>query len=53
MLDEGRAVTVTPGGDPVDLCDDFEGMDGGRESLKLVESGMLGKGPSETGRFHV
>jgi 5'-hydroxyaverantin dehydrogenase len=50
---DGRAVAVIPGSEAVDLCDDFEGADGGRESLKLVDIGVLGKGPSATGRFIV
>jgi hypothetical protein len=37
----------------IDLCDDFEGFDGGRESLKAVESGILGPGPSKWGRFRM
>lgn len=50
---DGRAVAVVPGFGAVDLCDDFEGADGARESLKLIEDGHLGAGPSATGRFIV
>jgi len=50
---DGRAVAVLPDGKCVDLCDDFEGMDAGREALKLVDSGSLGSGPTKTGRFRM
>jgi hypothetical protein len=50
---DGRAVAVLPDGKCVDLCDDFEGMDAGREALKLVDSGSLGPGPTKTGRFRM
>jgi 5'-hydroxyaverantin dehydrogenase len=49
---EGRAVAV--GKDfAVDLCDDFEGQNGNRECRNLVESGLLGWGPFETGTFRM
>ena len=50
---DGRAIAVVPGLGNVDLCDDFEGSDGARECLKLVQGGHLGHGPSSTGRFIV
>jgi NAD(P)-dependent dehydrogenase (short-subunit alcohol dehydrogenase family) len=49
----GRAIGCFSDGVAVDLCDDFEGHDGGRESLKLVESGLLGPGPSKWGRYRM
>jgi 5'-hydroxyaverantin dehydrogenase len=47
---EGRAIA---GGKDlaVDLCDDMEGQFASRESRKLIESGVLGWGPSKTGFF--
>lgn len=53
MSIDGRAVAVVPGLGNVDLCDDFEGQDGARESLKLIQGGHLGPGPSAEGRFIV
>lgn len=50
---DGRAVAVVPGYGNVDLCDDFEGSDGARESLTLIREGHLGPGPMESGRFIV
>jgi 5'-hydroxyaverantin dehydrogenase len=49
----GRAIGCFSDGVGIDLCDDFEGHDGGRESLKLVESGLLGPGPSKSGRYRM
>jgi len=49
----GRAIGVFSDNVAVDLCDDFEGHDGGREALKLVESGLLGSGPSKWGRYRM
>jgi len=53
MMFIGRAIGVFSDNVAVDLCDDFEGHDGGREALKLVESGLLGSGPSKWGRFRM
>ncbi|KAF2430814.1 NAD(P)-binding protein [Tothia fuscella] len=50
---DGRAITVFKDGKCWDLCDDFEGQDGGREALKLVESGLLGPGPTKWGRYRM
>jgi 5'-hydroxyaverantin dehydrogenase len=48
---KGRAIAPGPNGELIDLCDDFEGLDGGRETLKVLESGMVGRGPKELGMF--
>ena len=47
---EGRAVGTWPGG-AVDLCDDFEGFDGGQMALEMIHMGMLGEGPQKLGMF--
>jgi hypothetical protein len=47
---EGRAVGTCPGGG-VDLCDDFEGFDGGQMALEMIQTGMLGEGPQKLGMF--
>jgi 5'-hydroxyaverantin dehydrogenase len=49
---EGRAIT---GGKDlaVDLCDDMEGLFASRECRKLIEGGVLGRGPSKTGFFNL
>jgi hypothetical protein len=49
----GRAIGCFSDGVAIDLCDDFEGLDGGRESLKAIESGILGPGPSKWGRYRM
>lgn len=53
ITDIGRAIAVFSDGVCADLCDDFEGVDGGREALKLIESGLLGQGPKKWGRFRM
>lgn len=48
---EGRA--IAGGRDlAVDLCDDMEGQFASRECKKIIESGVLGWGPSKTGFFN-
>lgn len=49
----GRAVIPLPNGEAADLCDDFEGFDGGREALRILESGKVGEGPKEEGMFRI
>jgi 5'-hydroxyaverantin dehydrogenase len=49
----GRAVLPLPGAEAADLCDDFEGFDGGQESLRILESGKVGEGPKELGMFRI
>jgi 5'-hydroxyaverantin dehydrogenase len=49
---DGRAIA---GGKDlaVDLCDDMEGLFASRECRKLIESGVLGWGPTKTGFFNM